>query len=296
MLDGQEYSSDRLGLFLIEDHLKALAADSLGRSISGFIERQGIEIDSSASIPPDVYAWYVTGTKRIEYNALHRPNALILAHEGRHAWQFLTLPAHLLHPANPVDTVIAGRFIEADARALHMGVALQTIAHFGASKDYPQALLNVLTAPWEKAIHKDSLAAVDGICASPGRLKQAMRQAFDFWMAYGIMADRYESKIAAVVADGAAAGLSARFAKHASPRRRNRLAHAFTSAAGDPAFPLRLAERLGDLGESIGGNYLLDTKGPPLDSALYTRISTPVVEKAVRDAQKHIKNRWKITL
>ncbi|MCC6598461.1 MAG: hypothetical protein IT559_06695 [Alphaproteobacteria bacterium] len=178
------------------DHRIALKSSQIGADIFKFLEDKEIEITENKDMPEDVEGRFISpssgeGNGRIEYG--RHVNALILAHEGRHAWQYANLPGEIKAPPAPQDYVLVERFKEADARAIHFAVTLEICHSMRVGHSYSEKLLDCLS-PSEKDLYKNDPDYIETLCANKKKFGQVVREAFDFWMIQGLGTD-YDDQI-----------------------------------------------------------------------------------------------------
>lgn len=222
-------------------------------------------------------------------------NALLIGHELRHACQFMTLPGEVLSPQSPEEAVLLGHFLEADGRAFEFGLTIQIVNEMRLMQDedgyvygneYAHNLLASLD-DYEKEVLEYSLPKLKEICNSPEKFKQAMRQVFDLWITIApnapeayreetektldmAISSEWKHKVMGVLKDGLT-------------MRPN-----YISRGIRPEYVQKLVESLGNLGPSVPGNYLTDTKGLDFTSEFYTRVCDFRIEDKVHDTLERL--------
>lgn len=270
-------------------HLATLRRGGLGAFLADFRDRKKIEMRYNDSMPHNVKARYTYRPGSRENGAIemrYAAHAATLGHEIRHAWQHLCLPpVSLACPDSPEKQVMLDRFMEADARAVEFGVAIQTIDDQESQDSRYAGNLMASLDDYQKEIFEHSAGKLHEICNSPALFRQAMRQAFDRWMAFSPNASEHyraqteETLKGAVVSGGLLRSLFNVRNKGGSPRY---------TAKGLGDYPQKLAEALGYLGNRVEGNYLTDTRGPAFNSEFYTRICDFRLERAVENLSRRL--------
>jgi hypothetical protein len=266
------------------DHIVAMTAGALGAYFHRFAKEKHIPIRMNYKLDRNTQAAYCYSPYRsasnghIEYGR-RGLNALLLAHELRHAWQHVTLPSGILAPSDPQSYIMARRFVEADARAVHLGATLQIINGLRPDHVYSKTLLNMILKE-EKFIINPVTIDIDEVALDERALKQVMRDAFDQWMIHLIDSD-YDAEIYQRMAEGEK--LSNKVGKWGQKglKLSMPLMPIFNQASMNADYPMALATAMGNLEPVVKGNYLLDTQGPDLTSEVYSRISHPHLERAV---------------
>lgn len=269
-------------------HMAALRRGGLGAFLAVFKDEKVIEFKYNESMPDDVRGRYVYRQgSRVEgfIEMRYEAHAAVLGHEIRHAWQHLCLPDSLAYPDSPEKQVMLDRFVEADARAVEFGVALQTIHNPGSDESRYAGNLMASLDDYQKEIFEHSAKMLHEISNSPDLFRQAMRQAFDRWIAFSPAAgEHYRTQTEGALRDASASGglLKGLF------NVRNKWGSPRYAAKGLGDYPQRLAEALGYLGDRMEGNYLTDTKGLAFDSKFYTRICDFRLERAVEGLSRRL--------
>lgn len=204
-------------------------------------------------------------------------HAVILGHELRHVEQHLSPVMRQVMPTSPEEHILLSRFIEADARAVEFGIAMQIIGDMGHKNDYGQNLLACLDR-YQKQICRFSFSEVDRLGHEPLRLKHAMRTAFDCWMAFSPSQTLYEDLTRDAIKMTRAGRIERAFAtlvnRGTDPIPR------YTRRGISPEFLQTVTEAFGQLGGgTLPGNYLTETKGLPFDNPFYTRINNYKLER-----------------
>lgn len=262
----------------IKKHIIALKTGSIGKSIVDFTSSQGIEVHKEENLPAHVHGKYVPRTfskDKIIYEK--KLNALILGHEGRHAWQYRSLPSKLREPSSGHGQIIFDRFIEADARAVHLGAVFQMAASMNVKNCYVRDVLKSLSEH-EREIYGHDPNNISKIADSPEKLKQAMRKSFDAYIRLGI-ASEYDEQTSRKIDSAKKSKLSRAF--FISVLGGNAFVPCHTQDKMDENYPSALAEHLGRLDQGWQGNYLLDTDGPEINSAFYTRVCNYRLERQI---------------
>ncbi|MBI4030521.1 MAG: hypothetical protein HY370_02500 [Proteobacteria bacterium] len=254
---------------------------SIGSFLKDFCDLEDINIKNTR-LPQGTDAIYEHargGARKGVIKLGQYANALLLGHEIRHAWQHLRLPPELFYPSSAQAQILLDRFIEADARAIEFGVALQTIHEMRVENGYAWSLLASM-GDCQKEIIECSVEKLDEICSSPEKLKQAMRQAFDGWIAISPAApSSYREKTEKTLRIAHISKIGKRFFDIVNGGRQP--IPCYTESDMDGDYPGNLAAALGFLGDHMNGNYLMETKGPAFNSPFYTRICDFRLECAV---------------
>lgn len=272
----------------ISDHMVALKAGDIGKYLARFCEEMALDMKESDDLPEDTEGLYLhTRGSVLKGNILFgkKINVLLLGHEIRHAWQHLRLPPALQNPDSAQGQIFLDRFIEADARAIEFGVALQTIHAMRTSHRYSYNLIACFDR-YQKEICESSMERLEEICASPAEIKMAMRRAFDHWIAIGPTQKEYDENTQKTL-DMARTGHHLRKVFNFFSGGRGVLP-VYTRDHLDPAYPQKLAEAIGFLGDDMGGNYLTQTTGPDFNSAFYTRICHYRLERAAAQISRRV--------
>ena len=262
----------------LDNHKIALVASPIGAEILRFIERKKIEIIQNDELPERIHGMYVSKPfhpGHIEYGEC--TNALVIAHEGRHAWQADVLSRALLSPKSPQDYVLKERFIEADARAIHFATTLQIVNALRLDNHYAELLLEALS-PREKQLFASNPKNIEAICSNRSQFLKTVRKAFDCWMIDGL-GTSYDEQIQGALSKSHTSNLARMF--YVSAVGLGAFKPCFTEVTPDSDYPGQLGEVLGDLGDGLGDNYLLDTDGPTLNDPFYTRVCNVHVERAI---------------
>lgn len=256
----------------LKDHLRALNGGKIGAFIHKFLDENEIPI-TNADLPENCHGVFaMQGLEKGKILTGDGVNALILGHEGRHAWQYNTLKQDF---TSPEEFVLRECFFEADARAIHFGLTLQ-IMHNLRSHIYCRRLKDILT-PYEKEFISGGEEEIARIVKRPEVMAQTMRESFDKWIIHWTATQRYDDNIIKNMNN----------IPHARIKKgslRGQLANLFNlphfkGRGIRPDYPESLAQSLGFTGDPDIPNYLLDTTGPALNSDFYTRICNYRVER-----------------
>ena len=270
-------------------HMPYLVESAIGQYLYEFSKHINIQYKPSRKLFDREGAAYVAkrGSRKPGYILYGEfCNAAIVGHEIRHATQHLTLPTDLLNPSSAEEQILLDRFIEADARAIGFGITLQIVHELKLSNDYAFHLLGYLD-DHEKEICDYSYEKLNVICASPKKLKQAMRNVFDWWIAHGPqLHGSYDKDTENTLKMAQASKLYRAFFNSRNKDKDKLLATPCYDRTGiDPAY----VEERNPLASSdnMEGNYLTETKGPSFTDEFYTR---PCQYRLEREAET-LKNR-----
>lgn len=276
-------------------HIETVKRSNIGKTVVDIVGGDKIKIENNYLINGAIYH-HTTGMRTLGHIEIGRmANALLIGHELRHAWQFMTLPGHVLSPNSPEEQVLLDHFIEADGRAFEFGLTIQIVNDMGVFKtangeyygnEYAHNLLACLD-PYEKEVLEYSLTTLKDICDSPAKFKQAMRQVFDLWI---------------TIVPVAPEAYKAETEKHLQAAERsivtklfNRIIRGglsgkpnYVSSGIRPQYVQSLIESLGQLGDSMPGNYLTETTGLDFTSEFYSRICDFRLENSVGAANQRL--------
>jgi|GEM_PF-2660191 len=253
----------------ISRHLDALRAGPLGASLHEFSKTRKIIFRENDELE-DVEGRYIYHPRKAKAGVVEygdSVNAMILGHEIRHGWQHLALPVKILHPTAPAEKVLCSTFLEADARAIEFGVALQTIHTLRDNNEYSHSLIISLDQ-YQKEICAYSMDKVNEICNSPVKLKQALRDAFDGWIAISPAMEPYEARKYSELKKSSVGRIRRCFNDFMQGGRH--VVPCFSRTTMNPDYPRAVAQALGDMGAGAG-NYLSESKGPDFNDDFYTR-------------------------
>lgn len=205
-------------------------------------------------------------------------NVLIMGHELRHAWWFMAADEVSLKPASPEEYILKKRFIEADARAISVGLAAQVYYESDAKPDYIKHLLATLDAT-ERETFRRSRSWLRTVGSDNDLLKTTMRAHFDKWIALSPAQSRYDG----LLLDELDSLLSptSLLDPEALVRRKGSTEMAFPPSRGvRPEFVQALVGKMGVYNDQKD-NYLTQTEGLDFMDPFYTRICNYRLEQLV---------------
>lgn len=259
-----------------DEHKNVLKKGRIGRYIAEYCEKQGIKAEKADKLPDSVSGLFVSsvfGKGKILYGEML--NSLILAHEGRHAWQHNFIPRDVLCPRSPEEFAIYWRFLEADAHAVHFAATLEALYEMGETSVYAEGLHSCLNYH-ERDIVDANRHKIGEIVNNPEKFAQIMRGSFDQFMINSINSP-YDDQIVEMFRDLRNPTFKLSLSQiifgdhHPLPR--------FTSSGIRPEYIDGLVNYLGFTGDPNGINYITETKGPDLHSRFYTDFANYKIER-----------------
>lgn len=252
------------------NHQNVLLSTELGRFLYEFKGSTKIDFDINCDLKPTQARFIQNETKGfyvIEHGI--SVNALIIGHELRHAWWVMVGDKGNLKPVSPEEYILRERFMEADARAIEVGLMSQIAYAYPYEDDYVQHLLASLE-PLDLESFGYSYNRLCAVGRDPQMLKATMRAHFDKRIAVSPAEAFYEQKIFekvdSLLSPPSSSGIRGLIRRMAATE-----VTLPSSGVIRPEFVNDLINRMGVYNDN-GDNYLTQTKGPDFMNPCYTRV------------------------
>lgn len=278
----------------ISKHLEVLRTSVIGRFLCNLTQKEGIKINRNWNLPENTEALYISSPiagKFGHFEIGNRVHATLLGHEMRHFWQDFSGIRTRMQPISAEEYILMNRFIEADARAIELGITIQVAASLRLDNDYASHLVACLDHEQKRILEYD-VDKLERAAHEPALMKQILRQGFDNWIVLSPAQKAYDERTETEIREQEKAERSIRYRLSGGARRHSKAVE-FTATGLRPAFVATLVEALGVLppGEhnnetTGGGNYLIESKGLDFADSFYTRICNHRIEYLTTPARQ----------